>query len=115
MQNLQHHHSLRKRITNATNKSFKAYPHPNFWIRLLDRVTVAAGIIGPLMVLPQIVKIYSTHSAAGVSALSWLAFTLVDIPFIAYGIVHKDKPIISTYICWFIANAIVAVGAVLYG
>lgn len=107
-----HHQHLRKR---ASGSALKPYPHPDFWIRILDTLTTIAGIVGPIMTMPQIVQIFSTRDAVGVSTLSWLAFSVLDIPFIVYGLVHRDRTITATYIAWFIANAVVAFGAILYG
>ena len=84
------------------------------WIKVLEKLTLGAGIIGPLMTIPQIFDIYYRHNAAGVSVLSWMAFGILDIPFLLYGFAHKDKPIIVTYILWFIANMTVAIGVLLY-
>lgn len=94
----------------------KSQPRINsLWIVVLEKITIAAGVIGPLMVIPQIYKIYAYHNANGVSALSWFAFGILDIPFILYGYAHKDKPIILTYILWCVANFVVALGAIIYG
>jgi uncharacterized protein with PQ loop repeat len=86
-----------------------------FWKGILDRVTMIAGILGPIMVIPQIYQIYSTHMAIGVSALSWGSFALLDLPFICYGILHRDRPIVTTYSLFCFANILVAAGAILYG
>lgn len=83
-------------------------------IYLLDRATLIAGIIGPVMTIPQLYQIYFFHSAAGVSVISWMAFGILDIPFLIYGIVHKDKPIVITYILWMVANFGVAIGAIAF-
>lgn len=83
--------------------------------KLLERVTLVAGTVGPLTIIPQIYKMYSTQNASGVSSLSFFMFSALDIPFIIYGIQRKDKPITITYSLWFVANLSVAVGAVLYG
>ena len=85
-----------------------------FWMRTLEKTTIIAGVIGPVMTLPQIFKIYYAHNAAGVSAVSWFAFGILDIPFILYGAAHKDRPIIVTYILWLIANFAVGIGALVY-
>ena len=81
----------------------------------MDKAVLLAGIAGPLMVIPQIMKIYGTHTATGVSELSWFAFAVFDIPFIVYGFVHRERPIVVTYILFFVMNLMVAFGAVLYG
>ncbi len=82
--------------------------------KTLARITTIAGTIGPLTVIPQIYKIYFVGNADGVSALSWFAFAMLDIPFILYGAFNKDKPIVITYTLWFIANLTVAIGATIY-
>jgi len=78
-------------------------------------VVYTVGILGPLFTLPQIAKIYLYQDAAGVSLISWAAFTVFDIPWIVYGYVHRERPIVITYILWLIVNAIVCVGVLLYG
>jgi len=96
------------------NKTLEPYPSPHIWVRILDNAAIAAGIIGPVMTLPQIWQIYHFQNAAGVSALSWFSFAVLDIPFILYGIAHKNKLILVTYILWFVVNLAVAAGAVMY-
>ena len=108
MQGLIHRHKQRRKLGIARPT------RPSLWKKILDRVTLAAGIIGPLMVIPQIYKIYSMHQAIGVSALSWTAFAILDVPFIFYGLAHKERAIVTTYTMFCIANTLVAIGAVLY-
>lgn len=84
-------------------------------MRILDFVVYVAGIVGPLATIPQIYKIYSTHDAMGVSLLTWSMYALFDIPWIIYAVVHKERPLIVCYSLWFAANAVVAIGAALYG
>lgn len=104
-----HHIHKRKRATK-----FEPYPHKHPWIRFLDKLLVVIAVIGPLMTFPQILKIYIEKQAIGVSVLSWSLFTLFNIPWIIYGFVHKEKPIVIAYFGWFITNVLVAIGAVIY-
>lgn len=90
------------------------YPHPRFWMRVLDRVALAAGVIGPIMVVPQVWEVYATHAAANVSFASWAAFALTDIPLFFYGFAHRDVLIMTTYSLYFVLNSAVALGVVLY-
>jgi uncharacterized protein with PQ loop repeat len=96
-------------------KQLAPYPHPNRWMRVIDGTAYAAGIIGPAMTLPQLLKIYVDHQAAGIAPLSWFSWMILDIPFIIYGIVHKDRLIVMTYTAWFVLNFLVGVGAIIYG
>lgn len=109
------HGLVHRHLSRRKRQEIPPVTDPGPWIKVLDKATVIAGVIGPLMTLPQIWEIYYLHNAAGVSAASWAAFGILDIPFILYGIAHKDQPIVSTYILWLIANFAVAIGAIVYG
>lgn len=102
--------SLRKRFTQL-----QRYPHPKFMMRMLDRLVLLVGIFSPLMTVPQLMKIFIEQDASGVSALSWGSYAVCDIPFVMYGIAHKEPPLIATYTIWLVMNAAVAFGAVIYG
>ena len=82
---------------------------------VLDKVTFVAGVIGPFTVLPQIYSIFSTHSAAGVSLSTWILMFVVTFPWILYGIAHRDKSIIASFVLWEVANLAVVIGVALYG
>ncbi len=111
MKGVFHHLHLRKRGAANTHP----FPSKNIGIKLLDRAAIVAGIVGPAMTLPQIYQIFAFHNATGVSAFSWAAFAILDIPFIIYGLVHKDRLITVTYILWLVANLTVAFGAIFNG
>lgn len=84
------------------------------YIIFLDKLTFVVGVIGPFTVLPQIYTIFSTHSALGVSAATWLLIFVVTFPWILYGIAHKDKSIIISFTLWEVVNLTVVVGVLLY-
>jgi hypothetical protein len=52
--------------------------------------------------------------AIGVAAPSWFGPALLDIPWILYGIMHREKAIVITYTLWLVMNTTVGVGAILY-
>jgi uncharacterized protein with PQ loop repeat len=85
------------------------------YIVFLDRLTFIAGVVGPFTVLPQIYGIFSTHSATGVSLLTWTMIFIVTFPWILYGVAHKDKSIIVSFILWEVANFTVMLGVLMYG
>lgn len=105
------HLNKRKRIHN----NLEHYPHPNKYKNFLDKFIYTMGIIGPIMTIPQIAKIWYYQNAAGVSAISWGVYTLVAITWILYGIAHKEKPIIFSNAIWVIMDILVVIGAILYG
>ncbi|MBT4935901.1 hypothetical protein HOL21_01840 [Candidatus Woesearchaeota archaeon] len=111
--NLGNHHHLHKR--KRVHQKLKKFPHPNKWIRFLDRLLLIVAVIGPVMSLPQVYKIYYYQSAAGISIMSFALLAVLNIPWIAYGFVHKDKPIIISSFLWIISNIVVVIGAITYG
>ena len=85
------------------------------YLKFLDKLTFVAGVIGPFTVLPQIISIFSTHSAKGVSLATWLLIFIVTFPWILYGVAHKDKSIIVSFTLWEVANLAVVIGVMKYG
>tara|TARA_Y100000310_G_C20212952_1_gene592197 strand:- start:233 stop:577 length:345 start_codon:yes stop_codon:yes gene_type:complete len=106
-----HHYHVRKRVHLHGEK----YPHKHKWKRFLDKAIYVVGIVGPLVAIPQILSIWVEKNAAGVSLTSWGAFLVMAVFWLMYGIMHKEKPIIVTYILWIIVDAIIVVGTFLYG
>lgn len=107
-------HYLGLRHKSERNQKLKRQKRTHYTV-FLDKLTFVVGVIGPFTVLPQIYTIFSTHSATGVSLLTWLLIFIVTFPWILYGIAHKDKNIIASFILWEIANLTVVVGVLLYG
>lgn len=105
-----HHQHLRKRMY----KNLEPFPHPRFWIRFLDRTVFVVGFLSPAFTFPQLYEIYIIGNATGVSVLTWTAYAFFDIPWIVYGVVHRERAIIFAYTLWLVVNILVAVGALLY-
>lgn len=101
-----HHWHVRRRPPATSSRKL---------IRLLDVIVYVVGILGPLATIPQVLQIYTTHDASGVSVLSWGIYALFDIPWIVYAFVHKVPPLIVCYSLWFFFNVLVTIGALLYG
>ncbi|MDO8514373.1 MAG: PQ-loop domain-containing transporter [bacterium] len=106
-----HHLHLRKRIS----RGLEPFPARTLWKRSLDKVVLGVGIIGPLASIPQVLKIYLVQDATGLSGISWGIWALLDIPWIIYGLVHRERPIIVAYSLWFTVNSLVFIGAMMYG
>ena len=101
---------MRKRA----HSKLKMYPNKNKWIKFLDRFLIVVAVIVPLITLPQILQIFIFKSAMGVSSLSWGLYALFNIPWLIYGLVHKNNPIVISYSFSLIANLIVFTGALIY-
>jgi MtN3 and saliva related transmembrane protein len=101
-----HHFHIRKRR--------EPYPAKTLALRMLDIVVLIVGIIGPLATIPQVLQIYITHTALGISFVTWSLYALCDIPWVIYAIVHREPPLFVCYVLWFTFNSLVAIGVLLY-
>ena len=101
-----HHLHKRKRI----HKKHEPYPHPKKWVRWLDRILLVIAIIGPMANIPQIMKIYLENNISGLSLLTWTFYIFITIPWLFYGIIHREKPIIIANILWLATNIIIVAG-----
>ena len=106
-------HHIHKRIRSQKGRNhslFKPYPHPDKRIKFLDNLCLFLAIVQPLAAAPQIYKIYVEKEVAGISILMWIIFTLVMVPFVIYGFVHKTKPMVVCNILWIAANISIIMG-----
>jgi uncharacterized protein with PQ loop repeat len=82
--------------------------------KIIDTLVNIAAVIHPLSALPQVYTIYVSQNVAGVSLWTWLGFMIIGFIFLAYGLAHRLKPIIVTQILWFIVDAMIIIGVLLY-
>ncbi|MFH0836882.1 MAG: SemiSWEET family transporter [Candidatus Aenigmatarchaeota archaeon] len=105
------HLSLRKRIY----QKYEPYPNPDKIKRFYDKFIYVVVILAPIINLPQLFTVWLDKNAAGVSVFSWFGFSLISVAWMVYGIIHKDKHIIFMNIVLMIIQALIAIGALLYG
>ncbi|WP_028025732.1 SemiSWEET transporter [Enterovibrio calviensis] len=63
--------------------------------KALEPIMLAMGLISPLATLPQIYKLYFSHSehAAGLSLITWLLYACIASLWTVYGLYHKNPTI----------------------
>lgn len=101
MLSLKHARKLRNRAVKHSLKVRKD-DHP-----ILDAATYVAGIASPLMTIPQIYDVWVLNKLDGVSVTSWSGYLLFSFVWLAYGIVHRDRPIFVSSMLWVIAEGLV--------
>jgi len=106
-----HHLHKRKRV----HQKLEPYPHPDKTKRFVDRLVYISVFLGPIMTVPQVMTIWIEQNASGVSLVSWIAYTLISIPWFVYGILHKDSPITISSILWVVLGVPIIIGIYLYG
>lgn len=80
----------------------------------VENFALIAGIVQPLITLPQIIAIYSNQSAQDVSLLTWLGYLIFGIIFLIYGLVFNLKPIWIGQIIWVTMQLIIVIGILIY-
>lgn len=108
---VRHHLHIRKRIHQKHEK----YPNPDRTKNIIDKLVYLAGFFGLAMTIPQITKIWIEQNASGISVISWGSYFVTGLVMIAYGVVHKEKPIIVTYLLWEVFHILIITGTLLYG
>ncbi len=83
--------------------------------RTIDKVVLLAAFLMPLIELPQLLEIYLNKSAQNVSLFTWSFFVIFGVPWLIYGIIHRQKPIIVLYSMWVTVDFIIVLGIILYG
>lgn len=109
--NPQRHIHLRKL---ATEQRLEAYPHPVAWKRWLDRAVYAAGILSPLMTIPQAMQVWETRDVTGLSLVTWGTYVVSSAVWTVYGIVHKERPIVLSNVLFFVLNGMITAGILLF-
>lgn len=99
------HHHLTRHKNSAVSKRQKSFVDHLIWI---------AAIAGIVFSLPQIYVIWVHKQAAGVSPITWGGYAVLSLVWLTYGSFHKSKIIVFSNTAYFIINALVALGALLY-
>ena len=105
-----HHLHKRKRIY----QKYEKYPNKNKLKRVFDKFMFAVALVGPIMGLPQLIKVWTEKNTEGLSSISWSAFFLLSLFWVIYGFLHKDKPIIISSIAWTIIHMLIVIGIIIF-
>lgn len=81
---------------------------------VLDRLTYATGIALPLLTIPQAYTILIDKQVEGVSLLTWSFYLLASVLFAVFGIIHKEKLLIITYVPFVAVEALIVAGLIIY-
>lgn len=73
-----------------------------------------AAIVHPLMAVPQIVQLYATKQAAGLSIFMWIAWLVLGLVFLMYGLAHRLKPYIVMQLLWIAVDVLIIAGILMY-
>lgn len=83
--------------------------------RLLGWAMYGFAFIMPLTNLPQIIQLFQTHVASGLSLQTWVLYLVFGLIPLFYGISNNIKPLIVTNILWTIIDLVMIVGILRFG
>jgi MtN3 and saliva related transmembrane protein len=65
------------------------------WVARYEGAMIVIGVVGPFATLPQLVKLYLTHShhASGQSLMTWAMYMVLSCLWCVYGLVTRKKAI----------------------
>ncbi len=83
--------------------------------RIFHRAVYFVALLGPIMSLPQLFKILFEKDVSGVSFISWASYFFISCFWIAYGVEHREPPIILTNVAWAVVSAAIAASLIMHG
>ncbi len=72
------------------------------------------AVASPLALLPQVTQVFTSKNADGLSLVSWSLFGCINVLWVIYAIVHKEKPILIANVLVGILNFTLVYGILLY-
>lgn len=82
---------------------------------LVDKLIYPIGMLGPVLLAPQAVKIYVEQDASSISLLAWTLGLIHVIIWLWYGIEHQKKPLIVYNILWMFLYTAIISGKLVFG
>lgn len=79
-----------------------------------DHMMIFVALLSPASMIPQIVKIFMMEDAGSISLLTFALKLFIVLPWLAYGILHRSKPIICSNALWFVVSAIIVTQVIVY-
>ena len=80
----------------------------------VKRLLGSLSIFTMVMTVPQVLTIWVSHRAAGISMLSWGAYLVSAAIWLWYGLLKRDKNIYLPRMGWILLDCAVIIGAVVY-
>jgi MtN3 and saliva related transmembrane protein len=86
------------------------------WLRMLEPVMLVVGIVQPLATLPQISKLYWTHSqhASGQSLTTWSIYAVATLLWVIYGVLNRKLAVYVSNGIGLVMNLLMVNGILLH-
>lgn len=82
-------------------------------VRFFDKTMYGIALIAPVMTIPQLYQVWILKQTQGVSLLTWGSYAGVSALWFAYGMLHKDKPLMLTQFLLLLLDGAIFVGTLM--
>lgn len=80
-----------------------------------DLGVMVLGFIEPLFTVPQLIQIFATQNAGGLSIITWGLYVFSSVVMIVWGIKRQLPPIYIPQLFWIVLEVIIIYGILKYG
>ncbi len=81
---------------------------------MYSRSMFLIAFVAPVLTVPQLWLVWINRQTAGVSQITWGAYTIASGCWLIYGIIQKQKPLILAQLMLFILDFLVVLGVYLF-
>ncbi|MBC7581778.1 hypothetical protein H7097_02815 [Aeromicrobium sp.] len=100
------------KLIRLTPEEYRKYVK-NSWRDSFDRLIVILGLINVVATIPQVVEIWSSPHAKGVSIITWTYYVFFTGTLLVYAFLIKSKPMIISYSANSIIYTVVLISAII--
>lgn len=80
----------------------------------LEKILGIASIATMIATVPQVINVWSTRDASGVSAISWFAYLVAACLWFVHGLRKRDPSIYLACIGWIALDAAIVIGLLVH-
>ena len=81
---------------------------------VLEKILRSFSVITMLMTVPQVLTIWMSKNASGVSLASWVTYLLSACLWLYYGLQKRDKTIYLACIGWILLDLAIVIGVLVH-
>ena len=85
--------------------------------KFMEYCMLITGPLGSVFTIPQIIKIYFTHThlVQSLSILTWTVYLIICLLWVVYGIIFRRKAVLITNMLYVITYTVIVIGIIYYG
>lgn len=80
----------------------------------MEKAIYPIGLVGPVITIPQLIQVWMTQDAGGLSLVTWSTWILIGVFWLLYGLSKNDRALVYSYMAWITVEGGVIVGILAY-